>query len=318
MVDIDYKGQYLDDAIKEANDSLKVVNLEAIPCAEEIKSVSMLVEKLLREKKYLHTDYLLNLPNEMKVVKEFCESIVKFLEKSKKIFDGTENETSSQIDDYIDEIYYKDIYEPLVAPELKMLELADGTIHSFYYFNQNNYPDCFYSEDPFNESSGIKTTTNYGITDKNGVYAQTIQGSGCGPTSAAIALTQVTGQIHDPVEVASVFAANDKVGTAGTYHSAFTETLVKEYDVNVKAVDNMNEVQEALKNPNTAVIAGCSSFFTRGGHLISIVASDSVTGKVYVADPNDKPNKGSNGSGWYDAQMLDDQVFGTYYIVSNK
>lgn len=322
---IEYKENYLNNAIEFAEFAMNRSKNTLLPNSDELANSSQVLRDVFEEYGFSYTSLLINIYDECQAVYSYSQKVVDYFNEIKSILNTNEVNTSEEIDDSLDEIFYETLYQPILEPTRKKIELSDGTVIEFDFYNQNDYQDYYYSEDPLNESSGIRTSyPSLGKYDEeNGITALSIRSSGCGATSPANVLSYVLGEKHDPIELASVLASNGGLnGSGDTIHSAYPEILQENYGVKVTPVNSMSEVQEALKNPNTAVIASCGSYFTNGGHLVSIMATDPNTGQVYVADPNDRDNieggydsmKGSHGSGWYDPNEIKG-AFGSYYIV---
>ncbi|MBQ6538943.1 MAG: C39 family peptidase [Bacilli bacterium] len=128
---------------------------------------------------------------------------------------------------------------------------------------------------------------NYYQFDYNNPYSQgTIATSGCGPTSAAMALTYITGKEITPVETAE-FGNGTYTCSQGTYWSYFGAVSEK-YGVkcNQESVSSDN-IKNGFKNGKPVIISMGPGHFTSAGHFIVLRGMDS-NGKVIVADPNSK------------------------------
>lgn len=126
---------------------------------------------------------------------------------------------------------------------------------------------------------------NYYQTDYDNPYSQgTIATSGCGPTSAAMALTYLTGKEITPVETAK-FGNGTYTCSQGTYWSYF-EAVSKKYDVKCEQHDcSSDNIKNGFKNGKPVIISMGPGHFTSAGHFIVLRGMDK-DGKVIVADPN--------------------------------
>ncbi len=108
--------------------------------------------------------------------------------------------------------------------------------------------------------------------------------SGCGPTSAAMALTYITGKEITPVETAA-FGNGTYTCSAGTYWSFFGAVSEK-YGVKCNQEDiNAENITNGFKNGKPVIASMGPGHFTSSGHFIVLRGLDK-DGKVIVADPN--------------------------------
>ena len=159
------------------------------------------------------------------------------------------------------------------------------TLNEFVYYNQGDYHNAY--------------------------AAETIAAAGCGPTSAAMVLTYLTGETHDPVEVANY---STKHGYAcdynGTYEALFP-AISQEYGLNCTQQSQTSEnIINSLSQGNVIIAHMGPGHFTRGGHYIVLKGLDE-NGKVIVADPN---NGRTNGS--WDASIIASESKGSMYSIS--
>lgn len=132
--------------------------------------------------------------------------------------------------------------------------------------------------------SGGKFVNYYQYNYTNPYSEGTIATSGCGPTSAAMALTYLTGKEITPVETAA-FGNGTYTCSAGTYWSYFAAVSEK-YGVKCtqKGVSSEN-IKNGFKDGKPIIISMGRGHFTSAGHFIVLRGIDS-NGKVIVADPN--------------------------------
>lgn len=142
------------------------------------------------------------------------------------------------------------------------LEMQNGAV----YYSQNAQPWA---------------SINYG-------YGKNISQSGCGPTSAAMLLSSVTGQAITPQDTASFSLANGyRVNGNGTSWGFFAP-LGKKYGVNFSQTASMDQVKAALAEGRPAVLSGQGAPpFTRGGHFVMAVGVDG-SGNIIINDPVSK------------------------------
>ena len=153
----------------------------------------------------------------------------------------------------------------------------------------------------------------YSQGDYHQAYGQsgTIASSGCGPTSAAMVLTYLTGETHDPVEVANYSVKNGyRCEGNGTYEALFP-AVAKTYGLNCKQEEQTtSNIIASLKAGNVIIAHMGPGHFTSGGHYIVLKGLDE-NGKVIVADPN-----GGKRNGSWDASVIASESKGSMYSFS--
>lgn len=113
-----------------------------------------------------------------------------------------------------------------------------------------------------------------------GDYSQTIGSSGCGPTSAAMIVSSIKGNIT-PKEMADLYVQYGyRSKNSGTYWSAFKWTA-DVFNIEYKETGNLNNAINALKDNNYVVVSCGAGLFTYGGHYIVIVGVDGDNLKIY-------------------------------------
>ncbi len=112
----------------------------------------------------------------------------------------------------------------------------------------------------------------------------TIGQSGCGPTSMAIVISTLTGEKHDPVELAQWSAANGhRCEGNGSYHSLIPASAAA-YGLSCEKHLDAQGIVNALSDGKLVVVIMSKGHFTRGGHFI-VLRGVTSEGKILVADP---------------------------------
>jgi hypothetical protein len=114
--------------------------------------------------------------------------------------------------------------------------------------------------------------------------SSTIGQAGCGPTSMAIVISTLTGEPHDPVELARWSAANGhRCEGNGSYHSLIPAAAAA-YGLNCDRNLDAQGIVDALSSGKLVVVIMSKGHFTRGGHFI-VLRGVTGEGKILVADP---------------------------------
>ena len=144
-------------------------------------------------------------------------------------------------------------------------------------------------------SSDLKTSGDYSLgefvnyyqTDysQSYGYGKTIAESGCGPTSMAMVLTYLTGETHDPVEMANWSLNNGhrikNKGTGWTFFPAVSSAYGVECE---QQTVTKNNIVDSLNDGKMIILNVGKGHFTNGGHYIVLKGLTS-DGKVEIADP---------------------------------
>ena len=111
----------------------------------------------------------------------------------------------------------------------------------------------------------------------------TIGKSGCGPTSAAICISTLSGKKVTPRQTCEWAGKNGYyVSGAGSKHDVIP-ALAKKYKLKCKGVGrNKSEIVSALKSKKLVIAIMSHGHFTKGGHFI--VLTGIKNGKITVAD----------------------------------
>ncbi|WP_127531181.1 C39 family peptidase [Paenibacillus kobensis] len=128
----------------------------------------------------------------------------------------------------------------------------------------------------------------------HGDSEQTIGTSGCGPTSAAMAISSLIGCELLPTTAAAYAVANGyRTYDSGTSWSYFA-SIGKEYVVAVAQTGNFELVKNALSDGHLVVASMRRGHFTGAGHYILLVGIRD--GWIEVYDPNmDNTKYGADG-----------------------
>ena len=115
-------------------------------------------------------------------------------------------------------------------------------------------------------------------TDKVGTH-------GCGPTSMAIVVSSLTGQIYDPIYMCNWSVENGYYAKgSGSYHSLIPN-CAKAFGLNAEGLGNdKSKVVDALNNGKLVVALMSKGTFTNSGHFI-VLRGITSEGKILVADP---------------------------------
>lgn len=114
--------------------------------------------------------------------------------------------------------------------------------------------------------------------------SSTIGQAGCGPTSMAIVISTLTGEPHDPVELARWSAANGhRCEGNGSYHSLIPAAAAA-YGLNCDRNLDAQGIVDALSSGKLVVVIMSKGHFTKGGHFI-VLRGVTGEGKILVADP---------------------------------
>ncbi len=114
--------------------------------------------------------------------------------------------------------------------------------------------------------------------------SSTIGQGGCGPTSVAIVTSTLTGEAHDPVELAEWSVANGhRCEGNGSYHSLIP-AAASAYGLSCEKNLDAQGIVDALSSGKLVVVIMSKGHFTRGGHFI-VLRGVTSGGKILVADP---------------------------------
>lgn len=114
--------------------------------------------------------------------------------------------------------------------------------------------------------------------------SSTIGQGGCGPTSMAIVTSTLTGEAHDPVELAQWSVANGhRCEGNGSYHSLIPAAAAA-YGLSCEKNLDAQGIVDALSSGKLVVVIMSKGHFTRGGHFI-VLRGVTSEGKILVADP---------------------------------
>lgn len=114
--------------------------------------------------------------------------------------------------------------------------------------------------------------------------SSTIGQGGCGPTSMAIVVSTLTGETHDPIELAQWSVANGhRCEGNGSYHSLIP-AAASAYGLSCEKNLDVQGIVDALSSGKLVVVIMSKGHFTSGGHFI-VLRGVTNEGKILVADP---------------------------------
>lgn len=114
--------------------------------------------------------------------------------------------------------------------------------------------------------------------------SSTIGQGGCGPTSMSIVISTLTGEVHDPVELAQWSVANGhRCEGNGSYHSLIPAAAAA-YGLSCEKNLDAQGIVDALSSGKLVVVIMSKGHFTKGGHFI-VMRGVTSEGKILVADP---------------------------------
>ncbi len=112
----------------------------------------------------------------------------------------------------------------------------------------------------------------------------TIESDGCGPTSFAMIVSDLTGKQITPVDVVN-WSGNTYANENGTTWNFFPDAA-EHYGLKCQETYSISDVVEALKSGKKVVSSQTAGRFTSGGHFIALYSYDLSSGKIYVKNPN--------------------------------
>lgn len=191
----------------------------------------------------------------------------------------------------------------LTSPISLFVEWALGegeiaAIESFqqeYGYNQNlgiydqDYVSGGHSYEGVMFTDGGREVTYYSQLDEKWAdvpygTSGTIGQSGCGPTAMAIVVSTLTGEVHDPAELARWSVENGyRCEGNGSYHKLIPSASAA-YGLSCEKNLTGQKIVDALSSGKLVVVIMSRGHFTRGGHFI-VLRGVTGEGKILVADP---------------------------------
>lgn len=131
----------------------------------------------------------------------------------------------------------------------------------------------------FNQLDERWANEKYGKTDTIGV-------AGCGPTALAIAISNLTGEETDPVEVAEWSYENGYVCEGSGSYISLIPNAAEHFGLTVEKLgkSNAEELVEHLEDGKMIIAIMGAGHFTNTGHFI-VLRGVTDDGKILVADP---------------------------------
>ena len=202
---------------------------------------------------------------------------------------------------FLDEQYFIDQDgEPNGSGSLLRDSLFDS------YSQANNNPGYYFSQKDPRWANII-----YSILDPSDPdYPQTIASSGCGPTSAAMAISRLTGKSVTPITTAQYALDNGyRTRNDGTNWGFFC-AIGKHYGLTVIETTNFYDAKRFLRNCDCIVVASMGpGHFTGSGHYIVFSSTNVFT--THVLDPNSK----NRSRDWWDLTLAKE---GKRYFIFMK
>ena len=113
------------------------------------------------------------------------------------------------------------------------ITFTDSSFGNIYYYNQQDYPNYYYSKDP--------SKPEY----KDGSGWATIKSHGCGPTSLAMVVSSILNRTVDPIETTTKVCVADGWTADGSYAYVLVK-VAKEYGIKTSETANAQDVINAL------------------------------------------------------------------------
>jgi len=141
-------------------------------------------------------------------------------------------------------------------------------------------------------------------------HTETVQTSGCGITSAAMIISNLTDTIITPDVMADYSIKNGfRVDGIGTSFSLFP-AIAKKYNLNCVQASDINQAIECVNNGGLVICStngGITGLFSTGGHLF--VLSNEVNGRCEFVDPDLYPGKYNTSYRRTRATVENDRVY---------
>ena len=138
----------------------------------------------------------------------------------------------------------------------------------------------------------------------------TIASWGCGPTSFAMVVSDLTGKRITPVDIIN-WCGNTYAINGTTF--AFFPAAAEQYGLQYSETWSIDEVVSALKAGKKVISSQGPGRFTDGGHYITLYSYDEETQKIYVKSPS---KYRTNGNGYYTKEEVDQYKNHSYLIFS--
>ena len=168
----------------------------------------------------------------------------------------------------------------------------------------------------YNEWKNNHLTNEHGFIfyqDDYGEYNYgegTIASWGCGPTSFAMVVSDLTGKRITPVDIIN-WCGNTYAINGTTF--AFFPAAAEQYGLQYSETSSIDEVVSALKAGKKVISSQGPGRFTDGGHYIALYSYDEKNGKIYVKSPS---KYRTNGNGYYTKEEVDQYKNHSYLVFS--
>lgn len=197
---------------------------------------------------------------------------IKTIDENIVIQDITENEEISSSEETTDMATFED-EEKLETEEVEKVEIEG--------FELENESDISYDGDraktwnvELGEYAGLTYYSQIDSRWKNNLYtsvgntSQTIGSSGCGPTSAAMVVSSIKGNITPP-QMAEIFVQNGyRSSNNGTYWSAY-RAVADQFNIGYTETSDIQKAIDLLRNNNYIITSCGNGLFTTRRTLYS-------------------------------------------------
>ena len=198
------------------------------------------------------------------------------------IEDITENEEASSKKEDLAEVTTEDEenLEEELQTEDESFELEDEENISYdgdraqsWNIELGNYKGLtYYSQIDYRWKNNLYTST--------GNINQTIGSSGCGPTSAAMVVSSIKGEITPDVMAKNFVKYGYRSANNGTYWSAY-RAVANEFNIGYTETSDIQKAIQLLESKNYVIVSCGNGLFTTGGHYIVIVGIEGNAFKIY-------------------------------------
>lgn len=204
------------------------------------------------------------------------------LDENIVIEDITENEEISSKAEEVEEVTLEDEInlEEELQTENESFELEDEESISYdgdraksWNIETGEYKGLTYYSQIDNRWKNILYTST-------GNTSQTIGSSGCGPTSAAMVVSSIKGEITPDILANTFVKYGYRSANNGTYWSAY-RAVADEFNIGYTETSDIQKAIKLLESKNYVIVSCGNGLFTTGGHYIVIVGIEGNAFKIY-------------------------------------
>ncbi len=182
---------------------------------------------------------------------------------------------------------------PSYDPSINHMDRRKADARSYYNQFKGRALDSFTG----GKIGNVESSPNY--CQWQGTWAQmrfgghTVANTGCGPTTAAIAITALTGKQVTPDQTCQYAYSKGLYNSGGMYGcgSAAIEACAKNWGLNAKSTNSIDEVEQALKDGKAVAAPLIGTVFYSGSHYVCLLGYQN--GNTFVRDPNHPTSPGS-------------------------